>query len=100
MERAGRLGVCYTLIGDEAKANEEIQVIDGLLIADRNASYTREYYKARIYSTLGNKSQSLKLIKKAIENGFMFFRPFVMERDPFLKTIIKQPELLEIIKPI
>ncbi len=100
MERASRLGVCYALIRDEAKANEEIQVIHGLLIDDRNASYTREYYKARIYSALGNKSQSLKLIKKAIENGFMFFRPFVMERDPFLKAIIKQPELFEFIKPI
>ena len=99
LERASRLGVSHAYSNDIDRAMDQINYINELKVEDRNLEYSRDYYKARVYAALDRKSEAISLIREASNNGFIFFRPYVMERDPFLTPIISDNDFLEIVAP-
>ena len=99
IERASRLGVCFAKIGQLNRAEAELQKIMAFQIDHGNFEAHQLYYSSRILATLNRKEEAVDNIRKALDKGFIFFRPAVLDGDPFLLNLYDHPPFVELINP-
>ncbi|MEL6924265.1 MAG: adenylate/guanylate cyclase domain-containing protein, partial [Bacteroidota bacterium] len=79
IERASRLGVAFAKSGELKKAEAQLEKIRALRINHRDFEATQLYYSARVLAAIDRKETAVSNIRKALDLGFIFFRPAVLD---------------------
>ena len=87
LDQASRLGVCAALMNDTSLAFSQVGMINSFKVDHLHFSSLQTYLQARIFAALGLANRAVDQINKALDQGFITHRPYVITGDPFLKSL-------------
>ena len=99
IERSSRVGVCHALLGEAEKAQAQLDEINNAFNEHPWFEANRDYYSSRIHAALGQQDEAVAAVRSALKKGFIFFRPAVLDRDPFLNALSDYAPFVELLAP-
>lgn len=97
MDKVCWVGISYAALGDTVKTLEVVEKIRKMRHPVDNGY--REYCMARILCILGQRDETLELLRLAVQEGIRISGPYRFLRDPSFRSLYDDPAFQEIIRP-